>query len=322
VYVYGGIETTIVNMRTKFTGSLIKLFLLLQFLILSSGISLYAPEVWPINRTDKTLIENQSGLKILSWNIAMLPIFDFVQTGKSRAERIGSALQHKSFDIILFQEAFTSKARRAIYRKLRKHYPYEYGPANSGTALRINSGLWVLSQIPLTVIQEYQFSASGGLDQISRKGAILLEGEFNRKAFQVIGTHLDSNEIDPTVRFKQLEELNDNLINPFTKPEIPMIICGDFNTDRDFPEQYGRILRILECEDGNLSGDEKNTFGFLKDQDTMEVEKPRQLDYIFTKNSTCLEYISRKVSIIAEPLLNRLLYLSDHHGIEASIHFK
>jgi len=295
-------------------------YLLLLLLLCSND--LFAPDApLPVSAHNPSEPGN-SRLTVLSWNIAMLPLLDMVKTVSDRAERIGMALAGSKYDIILFQEAFTGHARRAIYRKLKRYFPFQYGPANSRTALRINSGLWVLSQIPLTVVREYQFSASGGLDQISRKGAILLEGEFNRKAFQVIGTHLDSNEIDPTVRFKQLEELNDNLINPFTKPEIPMIICGDFNTDRDFPEQYGRILRILECEDGNLAGDEKNTFGFLNDQDTLAGEKPRQLDYIFTKNSTCLKYISRKVSIIAEPLLNRLMYLSDHHGIEASIHFK
>ncbi len=309
-------------METQSNGSLLKTFLLFQYLILSSGILLYAPEIPMVSRPESPVTDTQSGLNILSWNIAMLPIFDFVQSGSDRAERIGSALQQKPFDIIIFQEAFTMKSRRAIYRKLRKQYPYQYGPANSGAAIRINSGLWILSRMPLRVICEHQFSAGRGLDRICRKGAILLQGKVNSQTFQVIGTHLDSNEMDPTVRFDQLKELNANLIKPFTNPEIPMIICGDFNTDRDFPEQYGAILRILDCEDGTLSGEEKSTFGFLIDPDTQAYEKFRQLDYIFTRNSALLEGISRKVSIITEPLINRLMYLSDHHGIEASIHFK
>jgi len=309
-------------METKSTGSLFKTLLVLQFLILSSGIFLYAPELPPVSQPEIPAMDNLSGLHILSWNIAMLPIFDFVQVRSGRAERIGSALQHKDFDLILFQEAFTFKARRDIYRNLRKQYPYQYGPANTGTAIRINSGLWILSRIPLKVIREHQFSASRGLDWISRKGAILLQGEVNSQLFQIIGTHLDSNEIDPAVRFAQLNELNDNLIKPFSNPEIPMIICGDFNTDRDFPEQYRSILRILDCQDGNLSGEEKTTFGFLTDQESPAAEKPRQLDYIFTRNSSFLESISRRVAVITESFQNRQLHLSDHHGVEASILFK
>jgi phospholipase C len=309
-------------MGTQLIDSFLKAILVLPFLILSSGILLYAPELNPASKPEALAAEDQSGLNILSWNIAMLPIFDFVQTGKNRADRIGSALQNKDFDLILFQEAFTWKARRDIYRNLRKQFPFQYGPANTGGAIRINSGLWILSRIPLKVIREYQFSATRGLDRISRKGAVLLQGTVNDQVFHIIGTHLDSNEMDPTVRFAQLNELKDNLIEPYSNPGIPMIICGDFNTDRDFPEQYKGILQILDCEDGTFSGEDKTTFGFLIDQESPVIEKPRQLDYIFIKNSTFLKSVSRKVSIITETIQNRLFHLSDHHGIEARILFK
>ena len=266
---------------------------------------------------------NESQVRILSWNIAMLPALDFVQSGVNRAEGIGSALQKQDYDMIVFQEAFSSAARQTIYKKIRKLYPYAYGPANAGISMKINSGVWIVSQVPLKIIKEYKYSGCQGFDCLSRKGAILLEGTFQGQQFQVIGTHLESDDSDLWVREKQLQELFDSIISPYSNREIPQIICGDFNIDRDLSEQYMNMLKILQCDDGNLLGNERITFGFPLNADTTVVlEKPRQLDYILTKNSGILGLISRKVSVIKESFATGTGHLSDHYGIEAIIQFR
>jgi phospholipase C len=285
---------------------------------------LFAPEPMHAYAAKNASHNSHLQVSILSWNIAMLPLLDNVRTGKTRrASGIGRALQTMDYDIIVFQEAFSALARRAISGVLCRDYPFVYGPANSGPAFRFNSGIWVLSRIPLRTIREYKFSGCQGFDCLSRKGAILLEGQSNGQPFQLIGTHLESDESDPSVRIAQLNELHDSIIDPYSLPDIPQIICGDFNTDRDLPEQYGNMLSILNCEDGDLSGEERITFGFLKNPDGGQShEKPRQLDYILTKNQDLLEMISRKVINITERGSIGNTCLSDHYGIEAIVRFR
>jgi endonuclease/exonuclease/phosphatase family metal-dependent hydrolase len=285
--------------------------------------ALYAPEPTP-----STFHENEPKaigmqVRILSWNIAMLPIVDFVHSDGNRASKIGKALQKKDYEILVFQEAFSAYARRVIYRNLCRLYPFQYGPANSGVALKINSGVWILSKIPLKIIKEYKFSGCEGFDCLSRKGALLLEGSINDQAFQIIGTHLESDDSNRSVRMLQLDELYDSVVAPYTRPGIPQFICGDFNTDRELSEDYTNMLNTLRCEDGNLTGEQKITFGFPLEEDSLKSrEKPRQLDYILTKNSDRVESINRKVSVIKEYLGRITNNLSDHYGIEAVIQFK
>ncbi len=307
-------------MNNKNTVTLIFTIAVLLTISIFQSPGLKALDSFPDNPTRAT---NPLQVTILSWNIAMLPIFDFVHSGKDRATSIGDALQSKDYDIIVFQEAFSSIARRAIYQKLHTLYPYNYGPANANAALKINSGIWILSRIPLSIIREYKFSDCQGFDCISKKGAILLEGQCNDQTFQIIGTHLESDDSDLSVRMAQLNELYNNIIRPFSNPDIPQIICGDFNTDRELTEQYLNMLKILNCEDGNLSGDEKITFGFPINKKVQKaIEKPRQLDYILTKNSDVLDVIKRKVSVIQGMVAAKDIILSDHYGIEATIVFK
>lgn len=169
----------------------------LLILMMVNAFDLFAPEPAPGIAPKNPVKVVPTEVSILSWNIAMLPVFDFVHAGRDRARSIGTALRERNYDIIVFQEAFSPFARRSIKMSLKKAYPYEYGPANAGISLRINSGVWILSRIPLKVVREYKFSGCQGFDCLSRKGAIMLEGRLNDQTFQLIGTHLDSDENDP-----------------------------------------------------------------------------------------------------------------------------
>lgn len=265
----------------------------------------------------------QEKLKILSWNIAMLPFLELYYSRNERTKAIAAALLEEDYDIIVFQEAFSSVARRKIYKILCEMYPFQYGPANAWLGLKINSGLWILSKISLSFKREIKFSSSKGLDLFSRKGAILLEGSLNDLKFQIIGTHLVSDESDQSVREKQLREIYDNLIAAYSDPEIPQIICGDFNIDRSIKQNYRTMLDILDYVDGNLSGSTTVTFGFPYDTLNNESStKPRQIDYILTRNTTGLNRINRRVVLTEDPVEILGYHLSDHFGIEAIVEFK
>ncbi|MFN8397877.1 MAG: sphingomyelin phosphodiesterase [Bacteroidia bacterium] len=202
-------------------------------------------------------------LKVLSWNIYMLPKA-VKNSGKAqRAALIAELLGQSEYQILVFQEAFMADARRIIQEALAPHYPYAYGPANNRPGLRINSGIWVLSRIPLKVLDEVTYSKCKGIaDCMARKGVMLLEGEFGGTTFQIAGTHLQS--IGPqAVRKSQYTEIR-SLLDKHRRNNVPQIICGDMNTDQADTNCYHDMLQTLDAEDGpldiNISCNDKGCF--------------------------------------------------------------
>ncbi len=264
-------------------------------------------------------------LKILSWNIGMLPVLDlFTEKDEKRAEAVATALFSCDYDIIVLEEAFSSFARSVIRHKMQHLYPYAYGPANrSAFSLKFNSGLWILSKFPLEIKKEIEFTNSIGFDDFARKGAILLEGNFHNIPFQLLATHLQDDNYPQKIREQQLNEIYEKLIVPFSYDATIQIICGDFNTDEKISQNYQGLLNILNAEDGMISGNMKITF----DDEANDVYKsdhpdPRQIDYILTRNSRQIQWIRRSVAVLKSRWGKGKEYLSDHNGIEAYIEFK
>src|SRR5262249_19927258 len=100
----------------------------------------------------------RSSLTLLTWNIFMMPSWTCESpTNDERAAAIAKELLDRDFDILCFQKAFDGSARGVLERALAVRYPYRFGPANNSFSLRINSGVWVLSRLPLTDYQQIQF---------------------------------------------------------------------------------------------------------------------------------------------------------------------
>ena len=262
-------------------------------------------------------------LTILSWNICMLPHLDFKNSNRSRAEAIAEELDRSDYKIIVFQEAFDKGARQIIREVLQKNFPFFYGPANHAgwLSIRTSSGLWIASKVPLTEIKSIQFEVATGLDRFANKGATLLEGEWYGQPFQLIATHIQSDDYSWDIREKQLCEINTRLLVPCSKQGVPQIICGDFNTDRAEPDHYYVMLKIMDAEDGQLSGNEKYSFSSEGNEITMGREKPRLIDYILIRNAELIKSITRKIAIIQNYWSKNKKWLSDHNAIEATIRF-
>ena len=69
-------------------------------------------------------------LKILSWNIYMLPYLSLFNNNFQRAKVIADKLNVSDYHVIVFQEAFSSKCRRILAENMSQSYPYQYGQAN------------------------------------------------------------------------------------------------------------------------------------------------------------------------------------------------
>ena len=273
--------------------------------------------------TIDTTNSNITRLKILSWNIGMLPVPDIFKKNNERAQAIGNALRAKDYDIIVFQEAFTFYSRNVIGQALHDQYPYAYGPVNkSFLSLKVNSGIWILSKIPLKIRKQIEFTDAAGMDEFARKGAVLLEGWFYGSPFQLIATHLQDDTYPQNIREQQLIEIHEKLIQPYSQVDVPQIICGDFNTDEKVVKHYKGMLAILDAEDPEISGTTKITFDDMSnDVFQSQHPDPRKIDYVLTRNPHLIRRIKETVAVLKSRWGNKKDYLSDHNGLEAVIEF-
>ena len=71
---------------------------------------------------------NYCHLKILTWNIQMLPKMSMKCKSQSkRSKAIIETLKNQDYDIIVFQEVFNEEIFRKMYRGLKNEYPYHTG---------------------------------------------------------------------------------------------------------------------------------------------------------------------------------------------------
>lgn len=302
-----------VNISLKFTQRLI----LVTMMIFASNPVNFGKPNSNIKKQD-----DMRDLKILTWNIYMLPHCSWIHGNCKRARAIAEKLKAADYDIIVFEEAFDFKARKIIRQQLQTSYPYIYGPANeSFLSIRTNSGLWVLSKVPLKKLQEIQYKNRYGIDAMARKGAVMFEGQWNGRQFQLVGTHLQSDSPDE-VRREQCNEIATSLLKKFSKENVPQIVCGDFNIEMDDALNYHYMLKALDVENGQMDGDIHTSFDEVDNVLAKKQNGKKQLiDYILLRNSKLIKSIQRRISIFREYKNNMLLELSDHYAMEASVNF-
>ena len=260
--------------------------------------------------------QSKKNLKILSWNIYMLPPAILQTAKRQRAKAIATELNHTDYDILVFQEAFHFAVRNIIRAKLNNLFPHSYGPANH-RGIKFNSGIWILSKIPLQPIKEIKYKKCTGYDCYSQKGAILMEGNKGGALFQLIGTHLQS-EGPQEIRQSQYEAIYNELIIPFQKKNIPQIICGDFNTSSVDKSSYDNMISTLDCENGKLEGKVTNSYHEGNDQ----------IDYILIrKNGSEINQKHKEIKVFLNDWSgkkNKYIKspnLSDHNALEIDFEF-
>ena len=295
-----------------------KTILLVLFIMTLNNIEVKGQKSMNIeNINDKT-----KSLKILSWNIYMLPYISLFNRNADRATVIADKLEHSDYEIIVFQEAFSSKCRNILAKRLVKEYPFQYGPANKPLfPFRTSSGLWVVSKIPLKQLDRIKFTISKGFDIIARKGAVLFQGEFQGTTFQLLTTHLQSDN-SQKIREKQCFEIKEHLLNQYYNPNIPQLICGDFNIEMDDQLNYQHMLHTLGANNGEISGDVKFTYDEMDNNlARTSIGKKSVIDYILVRNEQWIKHIERKVQTFYAKIGMKSSNLSDHYAMEANINF-
>ena len=256
--------------------------------------------------------EEENDLTILSWNIKMLTgPYGWIHNRVERAENIVQALKSSAhYDVILFQETFSGKIRKLMYEGLKSIYPYQIIPEDPKCLVKSNSGLWVMSKYPITLIDAISFSNQKNWDILSLKGAKLYSVIQDEQKIYLINTHMqaDYKKKYNNIRTQQYTEIYEKLILPNDKSEIPLILCGDLNISK--PGKLKIMLEKLHLMNGPLSGD-------LQFSSTGEYQQ--LLDYILVKSDNFqFESIERKILDISKNPKS----LSDHYPIQGIFKWK
>lgn len=267
-------------------------------------------------------------LRILSWNIQMLPrlLLKICRGPMRRSRLIPGHVINDQPDIIVFQEAFDPRARRILKRGLKDTFPYRIGPANrAGFRLKTNSGIIIYSKIPIKELGTIDFNDCEDDDCLARKGALLVEAEWQGVSVQVLGTHLEAGG-PPWIKKNQYAEIR-GLIDAHRKDGVPQFLCGDFNTNHDDPELYPEMLKTLDVEDGPFFSELKFTddpilndmnYSPGKTEDNRDV-----IDYVFYRaNGVQPHSMKRYVRQYQQRWSEKYKDLSDHNAVLMRVIFK
>ncbi len=265
-------------------------------------------------------IDDDRNLKVLTWNIYMLPKIVPGRHKRERAHAIVDALKKSDFDVIVFQEAFLPAARQIISEGLKGIYEFQYGPANNeGRTIKTNSGVWVISKTKMKMLNTVQFKNCTGNDCFARKGAMLLEGVWNDKPFQILGTHLQADGFD-RIREKQMDQIYLELLAENKREGVPQIICGDMNTESEMKEHYCAMLECLDAQDGEITGVDKCSYDGVNNPIAQSFGTKNKInyDYILVRNNgSKIRTMKRFVSILKKGKQ----FLSDHYGVVCELKF-
>ena len=276
----------------------------------------------------------QDSLKILSWNIQMLPSVAKAGGKAKRARAIAAQLNLRDYDVVVFQELFHKRSRRIITNGLKENYPNHTPVLNKKfLALKTNGGVMLFSKHPIKEVHQIRYKDRQGFDRMARKGALMAELDIHGKSIQVIGTHLQAFSTQE-ILYSQYHQLSAELLSSHEKDAVPQFICGDFNTLKALPPKlpadisqdfinrlprYQFMLQTLNAQDGDLSGEQQFTMD-RPYNDLCETRKEYRLllDYILVRPQGLKVYsIRRQVQIMRAPWHKDHRDLSDHFGLEA-----
>lgn len=274
-----------------------------------------------------TLNVQAAELRILSWNIFMIPKPINFSLQLSRAEEIGRVLKNSDYHVVVMQEAFSSAARKKIFKTAQATFPYQYylQSKRGGSSIAVlASGTWILSRYPMKTLGAHIFSSCTTSDCLADKAVVVQELKLpNSRRFQIAHTHLQAwnTEKARVVRATQLAEVK-TVLEGYRQAGVPQILAGDLNVDFYNKDEFSQMLSILDVDHTPLSGALQISNGFAVDCYNIPAGEAggEWLDHVFLfPNATEARIKSNKILSFKGMIKKRQCDLSDHYAIESRI---
>lgn len=272
------------------------------------------------------IIGSASELKILSWNLFMLPKPINFSLQQTRTKMMTEFLPQSGHDIYLFQEVFTAITKIKLSKAFTKTHPYQVQLLSDKKWPHfLDSGLMVISKYPIKVIGKDHFNKCTNTDCFAAKGVLLVEVTLpDQKKVQIATTHLQAWETQEAIDIRRLQlEQVKILLDKNLNPSVPQLLVGDLNINGFAPHEYSQALRVLGMDSSPLQGNQSATNGYPLEcyKKPGPSNNPKWLDHVWIRSH------QSKASIIYRHTLeyqgkfkrNRLCPLSDHRAVEAKI---
>lgn len=267
-----------------------------------------------------------SKLKVVSWNVQMLPnnfsfLSKFLRKKQNiRAPRIINHCISDNFDIIVFQELFDLKIRKKFMKELKNSYPYQVKPFKGNMAF-VSNGILIVSRVPLKYIDHIIFKPGLTADKFAAKGCTLVEAEKDGSTIQIAGTHLQAGrsgkaQIQREMQYSDIRRL----LEQNKTQTIPVILLGDLNTKKSKSEDYFKMLESISMEDPTIK--DKQLYTFDSNNYWNDNASSSQLDYILIqRRKTNSKIINTKILRPKFIYKGNEIDLADHYAISADIIF-
>jgi endonuclease/exonuclease/phosphatase family metal-dependent hydrolase len=259
-------------------------------------------------------------LRVMSWNIYMLPSPIKESLQKTRIRIIPGKLKEQDFDLLFMQEAFMKSLRTSVKRTLKETHPHTYYLHSPSFPYPVfGSGLFVVSRFPVKIIDHIYYHSCTSADCFAAKGSALVEITLpGGEKVQVANTHLQAVESAGAIRMKQLGQIHSMLVRN-SRPDVPQFLIGDLNIDFHDPE-FMMGLNLLGMDYTRLRGPILWTSG--RENPCFKTgHKTSWVDHMWFSNYHQISASSMRVHDFSFESEGRVCPLSDHHAIEASFVF-
>jgi len=185
-------------------------------------------------------------IKLLTWNVYMLPKPIKNSHQKSRTQAIAHFLKNSDYDVIFLQEAFSPGFRRSLKKVIDTEYPY-YARLKKkfGVYPFMGPGLVAYSKFPMTKVDHVYYDKCKGADCHASKGVQLVEITLpSGKKLQVANTHMQSGTNHFSTRRRQLDQIRE-LLKENKSASIPQLLVGDLNIDSSKGDDFEESLDLL-----------------------------------------------------------------------------
>ncbi len=266
-------------------------------------------------------------IKILSWNIFMIPPIIFKSCQQERATFISNYINIQNPDVVVLEEAFIKSINQILVDSLKSQLPYSTKPTKRGL-LKLNSGILILSKYPIENQYNFIFKKRKGSDRFAKKGAVLAQINIKNKPVQIVGVHAQSLKKYEQTRFKQFNQFKQDFLDKHQQANIPQLICGDLNVNYYDTIAYKNMLHVLNtvpCVFDGLSyswNGIHNDLAFKFSEHTLET-----LDYILLNQQHRNLVTLQPITILeanSDTCFCKFRYtsFSDHYPIISTIQIK
>lgn len=261
-------------------------------------------------------------LKLLSWNVYMIPKPVKWSLQVERTDEIAKELLKGQYDIIFLQEAFIEDFRKKILQTIGSIYPYTHYLGIEKFYQLAGSGVFILSKYPYKLLKNIHYHQCLGADCFSAKGASLIElAHPSGLKLQMAATHMQAgrNPENQEVRRTQLQQIK-NLFRQFKSPGVPQLLVGDLNVDAFNKVEFNQMTSLLQMGTSALSGELDYTGGFIPDCYKKSTTGARRwIDHVLLEVPSPEVEIIRQARSLKALIKGELCSLSDHYAVEALV---